>query len=169
MFVGVLGIMQASLFGIIVISRKYSWMFGPLILSLGGTLSSITYIRMMKLGGIDSVLEATGANNSTWMQRGTSLAQNWGFLGLFILNATPCPSAIVCLAGVIASIDSYKIILAIFLSRITTNSVTAYMMRMATENMTAEEYIRALAEGKPLIPMDFMNQQEEKQDDKKTS
>merc|ERR1719237_682725 len=114
------------------------------MLCLGGMISALFYISVTKSSGIDGLLERTGTSKSSWMSKAQSLADSYGFIGLVMANATPCPSAIVVVAGVLAKIPERKILAAIFFSRFVVQSLTAFVLKKTLGDTTPEEYIQEL-------------------------
>mmetsp|Transcript_78173 Transcript_78173/g.205170 ORF Transcript_78173/g.205170 Transcript_78173/m.205170 type:complete len:211 (-) Transcript_78173:7-639(-) len=141
-FVGILGVMQSTLFTITVMSRKYTWFLGPMMLCCGGMVAALTYMQIMSSGGVEALLAKTGLGDSSWMAWGTEQAAKHGFAGLVVLSLTPAPTVVVVIAGMLAKIPETTILVAIFGSRLLKASLTAAALRFGTEGKSAEEFIR---------------------------
>eukprot|EP00441_Pelagodinium_beii_P036884 CAMPEP_0197634480 /NCGR_PEP_ID=MMETSP1338-20131121/10565_1 /TAXON_ID=43686 ORGANISM="Pelagodinium beii, Strain RCC1491" /NCGR_SAMPLE_ID=MMETSP1338 /ASSEMBLY_ACC=CAM_ASM_000754 /LENGTH=159 /DNA_ID=CAMNT_0043206351 /DNA_START=145 /DNA_END=624 /DNA_ORIENTATION=- len=138
------GMLQMALFNIIVLSRKYSFILGPLAMSIGSLVAAITYVQIMKSDGADALLEFTGAKGSTWLEKANGYAQDYGVLGLLGLQIAPIPipTAVLVIAGMLAKMNEYKILVTLFVSKIVQLTLGAVALKYATENMTPEEFIR---------------------------
>jgi len=145
------GVLQMAIFNIIVLSRKYSFVLGPLAMSIGSSLAGITYVQIMKSDGADALLEMSGAKGSTWLDKASGYAQDYGVLGLLGLQVAPVPipTAVLVIAGMIAKMNEYKILVTLFMGKFVQLTVGAIALKYATENMTPEEFIKTqiLGEG----------------------
>mmetsp|Transcript_40188 Transcript_40188/g.93410 ORF Transcript_40188/g.93410 Transcript_40188/m.93410 type:complete len:200 (+) Transcript_40188:59-658(+) len=143
------GVLQLAIFSIVVLSRKYTWFLGPVCLCIGSLIAAVTYIRLMRSNGADALLEMSGAKNSAWLTKTQDYANDYGVLGLLGLQIAPVPipTAIIVVTGMLAKINEFKIISVICASKFIQLMISAAVMKYATENKTAEEYIREQFKG----------------------
>mmetsp|Transcript_37132 Transcript_37132/g.58684 ORF Transcript_37132/g.58684 Transcript_37132/m.58684 type:complete len:200 (+) Transcript_37132:38-637(+) len=138
------GILQMALFNIVVLSRKYTWVVGPLMLSTGSLIAGYFYVQMMKSDGADALLAYAGVKDSTWLTKAQSYANDWGVLGLVGMQVVPIPipSAVIVIAGMMAKMNEVKILVTVYVSKFIQLTLGAFALKYATENQTPEEFIR---------------------------
>jgi membrane protein YqaA with SNARE-associated domain len=141
-FIAVFGLMQACLIGIIVMERRYTFFVAPLAMTVAGVIASVTYMQIMQTSGVDALLEKTGAKGNKYMDQAQQWAQDYGVAGLVVASVLPIPTAVTCIAGVLAKIDNTLILMAIAITRFAKLMLVATVMKFGTENKTAEEFIR---------------------------
>eukprot|EP00440_Ansanella_granifera_P027952 gb/GFBE01030369.1/.p1 GENE.gb/GFBE01030369.1/~~gb/GFBE01030369.1/.p1 ORF type:complete len:200 (+),score=66.72 gb/GFBE01030369.1/:1-600(+) len=143
------GLLQVMLFNIVVLSRKYTFFLGPLMLSIGSIVGGYTYVQIMKTQGAEALLESTGAKGSDWLAKATGYAEDYGVLGLLFLQIVPIPipTAVIVIAGMVAKMDEFKVLTVIFLSKLTQLTITALVVKYVSENQTPEEFIRSQMDG----------------------
>ncbi|CAK9034411.1 Elongation factor 3 [Durusdinium trenchii] len=138
------GILQMALFNIIVLSRKYTFFIGPLMLSTGSLIAGYFYVQVMKTNGADALLDYAGVKDSTWLNKAQSWANDWGVLGLVGMQVIPIPipSAVIVIAGMMAKMNEIKILVTVYLSKFIQLTLGAVALKYATENQTPEQFIR---------------------------
>jgi len=158
-FVAVLGVLQSALFGVVVMSRRRSFILGPVALCLGGLVAACAHVRLLRAGGAEALLRgasesgAGAGSGQGWVVRGQAWVKGYGGPGLAMMSLTPAPTAVVVAAGVLAGIPESTILASIFCSRFVVLTLGAVGLRHATENMTPEDYIRQVMGGEqPAVP-----------------
>eukprot|EP00929_Paragymnodinium_shiwhaense_P109486 TRINITY_DN75949_c0_g1_i1.p2 TRINITY_DN75949_c0_g1~~TRINITY_DN75949_c0_g1_i1.p2 ORF type:complete len:225 (-),score=53.84 TRINITY_DN75949_c0_g1_i1:126-740(-) len=139
------GILQASLFPIIVLSRdKFSFVLAPLAMSVGSLIGGYFYIQLMNSSGADALLEKTGAKDSKWMATTQAWAQDYGVLGLLALQIAPIPipTAVLVVTGKLAKIVEWKIMSVVFFSKFAQLTLGGIALRYTADGMTPEQYVR---------------------------
>lgn len=139
---GVTGVLQAALFPMITMSRPRTFFIAPVMLALGALMSAVTYVELMKAGGADALLEKSGVAGSQWLHRGQTLAQDYGAPGLFLLSFTPAPTAVTVVVGMLAKMDDTIVLVSVIGGRFLQLTLAAVVLRSATQNATAEEFLR---------------------------
>ncbi|CAK9034412.1 unnamed protein product [Durusdinium trenchii] len=121
------GILQMALFNIIVLSRKYTFFIGPLMLSTGSLIAGYFYVQVMH----------PDSKAQSW-------ANDWGVLGLVGMQVIPIPipSAVIVIAGMMAKMNEIKILVTVYLSKFIQLTLGAVALKYATENQTPEQFIR---------------------------
>lgn len=141
-FVAVLGVLQATLYTIIVMSRKYTFVIGPICLSIGAMAAAYTYTQIIKASGADVLLDRTGLKESYWLDRARQWAESYGNLGIIFLSLTPSPTVVVVVSAMLAKMDEYTVMTLLFVTRFIHMMVGAAVLKYVTQGMTPEEYIR---------------------------
>ncbi|CAJ1359336.1 unnamed protein product [Effrenium voratum] len=138
------GLFQMALFNIIILSRKYTFFLGPLMLSLGSLVAGVFYVQMMRSEGADALLAYAGVKDSSWLEKAKVYAKDYGVLGLVGMQVipVPIPSAVIVIAGMLAQMDEFKILATVFISKFIQLTLGALGLKFATENQSAEELIR---------------------------
>merc|ERR1719463_807156 len=111
-------------------------------MTVAGVIASITYMQIMQASGADALLEKTGARGNKYMEQAQQWAQDYGVAGLVVASVLPIPTAVTCIAGVLAKIDNTLILMAIAITRFAKLMLVAVAMKFGTDNKTAEEFIR---------------------------
>ena len=70
-----------------MLSRKYTFFIGPLMLSTGSLIAGYVYVQVMKSDGADALLAYAGVKDSEWLSKAQSYATDWGVLGLVGMQA----------------------------------------------------------------------------------
>mmetsp|Transcript_4966 Transcript_4966/g.10001 ORF Transcript_4966/g.10001 Transcript_4966/m.10001 type:complete len:201 (-) Transcript_4966:255-857(-) len=147
-FMAVLGVTQSTLCGLVVMSRRRSFILGPVMLCLGGLVAAVAYIHAMRAGGAEALLQRAGSGRS-WVEKGQGWAKEYGSLGLVMMSLSPAPTAVIVVVGVLAAIPEATILVCIFGSRFVSLTLGAVALKYTTENMTPEEYIRQTMGAEP--------------------
>mmetsp|Transcript_44448 Transcript_44448/g.105325 ORF Transcript_44448/g.105325 Transcript_44448/m.105325 type:complete len:236 (-) Transcript_44448:73-780(-) len=148
-FIWLVGVLQASLFAIIVMSRKYTFFIGPLTLCAGSFIGGYLAISAMNSIGKDALLEKAGMKDTWLLTKAENFANDygvWGLLGVQ-LSPVPTPTAVICVAGTLAGLGRWKILATLTVSKFIQLMVSAVILRMFTSGMSPEEYIRKLMDG----------------------
>jgi membrane protein YqaA with SNARE-associated domain len=133
----ILGPIQASTFALVVTSRKYTWPVAPLAMTIGGVITVQTYMALLKSTGADTFLEEH--STSQWATRAIQIAADYGVVGLGVIGVLPVPTAISCVAGVLAKIDETTIFMTLIISRFVKVLLVALSTKLLTQNMSPEE------------------------------
>mmetsp|Transcript_33961 Transcript_33961/g.60019 ORF Transcript_33961/g.60019 Transcript_33961/m.60019 type:complete len:227 (-) Transcript_33961:135-815(-) len=145
-FIWCLGILQATIFPMVVLSNKrVGIILGPVIMTLGSSIAAVTYIKLMQSGGAEVLLQKSGAKESTWLAYTQYWANNygaWGLLGLQIAPI-PIPTAVAVTAGMLAGMNATKVFCVLMTSKFVQLTLGAIAMKYGVaEGKTAAEYIR---------------------------
>lgn len=161
-FVGVLGVLQVALYTIIVMSRKYTFIIGPICLTIGGVVAAWTYVQVMKSDGAEALLEKTGAKGSSWLESAQQWANEYGNLGIILLSLSPAPTAVVVVGGVLAKMDEYTLMTVFFMARFVKMMLSAVLLKYVTQHQTPEQYVREQFLGEPKrFPIKFKLREKE--------
>lgn len=145
MFIWCIGVTQATLYTIVVLSRPgiQGCIIGPLMLTLGSSVAAYTYIQLMQSGGADYVLEKTNLVGSEWLKTATTYGEKYGLLGLFGLQVSPVPvpTAILVVTGMLAKVDVWKIFVVVSGAKGIQLVLGAVLLQYTMENKTLEEVV----------------------------
>mmetsp|Transcript_20165 Transcript_20165/g.36518 ORF Transcript_20165/g.36518 Transcript_20165/m.36518 type:complete len:241 (-) Transcript_20165:141-863(-) len=145
----IVGVLQAALFAIIVMSRKYTFFLGPLTLSAGCFIGGEFAIRTINTFGADEILDKAGLKGHWLLQKSQDYAQHYGVWGLLAvqLSPFPTPTALICAAGTLAGLDRWMILATLTTSKFIQMMISAVMLRVFTSGMSPEDYIRKMMAG----------------------
>mmetsp|Transcript_84959 Transcript_84959/g.243834 ORF Transcript_84959/g.243834 Transcript_84959/m.243834 type:complete len:206 (-) Transcript_84959:81-698(-) len=145
-FIWCIGPLQASLFPVVVLSNKqFGVLLGPIVMTLGSSIAAVTYIQLMKTSGADALLESTGAKGSAWLEQAQTWASSYGAVGLLVLQIAPVPipTAVCVVAGMLAKIDEFTVLVVLMTSKFVQLMVGAVALKYGlAEGQTAAEYLR---------------------------
>jgi len=105
-------------------------------------VSTLTYLKVMRSGGADSLLDLTGLSGSTFLERTQQLAADYGFGGVVMAGIMPMPTPVVVVGGVLAGIKGRSIVWALLSSRFFKFLGVALAIKLGSGNVSAEEYVR---------------------------
>eukprot|EP01079_Euglenida_sp_SAG-EU17-18_P002503 gene2503-3250_t len=141
-----LGVMQAVLYSTIVLARRgpSGVLIGPLMLTIGASISAYTYMELLKQGGADYILETTGTAQSKYLETARSYASQYGAWGLFGLQVAPIPipTAILVATGVMAGIDDWLVFSVVIGSKFVQLIIGAAVLQFVAKGMTVEQYLQ---------------------------
>jgi hypothetical protein len=151
MLIWSVGALQGTLFTLVVMSRSWrTFWVGPLCLTLGSFIGAVTTIQIWNNGGAEALLEKAGAAGSTWLHRTQDIAASWGVLGLAGIQAAPflpVPTAVLVLVGKLSLMEDHKILAVVGIGKLVQLLAASVAIRLSTEGMTAEEYLRSSLRG----------------------